>query len=118
MNANSALGAGGHRFESYLDHDHELAGHNVDGMSATITMATGCSAAWLARLLWEQEAAGSNPASPTVSALSDSRTLSMVGAMSWATSWPALAAMERTVTHLPIWRQEHAIRLGHPGGQP
>ena len=27
--------------------------------------ATGCSAAWLARLLWEQEVAGSNPASPT-----------------------------------------------------
>jgi hypothetical protein len=26
---------------------------------------TGCSAAWLARLLWEQEVAGSNPAIPT-----------------------------------------------------
>jgi hypothetical protein len=26
----------------------------------------GCSAAWLARLLWEQEVAGSNPAIPTI----------------------------------------------------
>lgn len=26
---------------------------------------TGCSAAWLARMLWEHEAAGSNPATPT-----------------------------------------------------
>ena len=30
--------------------------------------STGCGAAWLARLLWEQEAAGSNPAIPTKSA--------------------------------------------------
>jgi hypothetical protein len=28
-------------------------------------ISTGCSAAWLARLLWEQEVAGSNPAIPT-----------------------------------------------------
>ena len=28
-------------------------------------MPTGCGAAWLARLLWEQEAPGSNPGIPT-----------------------------------------------------
>jgi hypothetical protein len=33
--------------------------------------STGCGAAWLARLLWEQEAAGSNPAIPTVQRLAD-----------------------------------------------
>src|SRR5712692_10884096 len=33
-----------------------------------LRMPTGCSAAWLARLLWEQEVAGSNPAIPTKSA--------------------------------------------------
>ena len=27
---------------------------------------SGCSAAWLARLPWEQEVAGSNPAAPTI----------------------------------------------------
>ncbi len=36
---------------------------------ATVSSRTigpaGSSAAWLARLLWEQEVAGSNPASPT-----------------------------------------------------
>jgi len=33
--------------------------------SALEVTVAGCSAAWLARLLWEQEAAGSNPAIPT-----------------------------------------------------
>src|SRR6478672_2767890 len=29
---------------------------------------TGCSSAWLERLLWEQEVAGSNPVTPTLCA--------------------------------------------------
>jgi hypothetical protein len=29
-------------------------------------MAPGCSSAWLERLLWEQEVAGSNPVTPTL----------------------------------------------------
>jgi hypothetical protein len=33
--------------------------------SATIRLSAGCSAAWLARVLWVHEVAGSNPASPT-----------------------------------------------------
>lgn len=31
----------------------------------SLVRCTGCSAAWLARMLWEHEAAGSNPATPT-----------------------------------------------------
>ncbi len=42
------------------------AGDSADGIG--FCMLTGCGAAWLARLLWEQEAAGSNPAIPTESA--------------------------------------------------
>ena len=38
-----------------------------------LRIPTGCGAAWLARLLWEQEAAGSNPAIPTVGAVQGSR---------------------------------------------
>ena len=34
--------------------------------STPSSRATGCSAAWLARLLWEQEVRGSNPRSPTL----------------------------------------------------
>src|SRR5215218_757257 len=37
------------------------------GVRARLGFATGRSAAWLARLLWEQEAGGSNPPVPTSS---------------------------------------------------
>src|ERR1019366_5067809 len=40
---------------------------------------TGSSAAWLARLVWDQEAAGSNPAFPTTRAPGRSRTRNLTG---------------------------------------
>jgi hypothetical protein len=52
----------------------------------------GCSAAWLARLLWEQEVAGSNPAIPTSSglvsgqlrsSLDKSYLIAAIGLFSW-----------------------------------
>jgi hypothetical protein len=39
------------------------ADSRLDGIG--FGMPTGCGAAWLARLLWEQEAPGSNPGIPT-----------------------------------------------------
>src|SRR5258707_15371227 len=66
------------------------ARNSLDG-EATVGSA-GCSAAWLARLLWEQEAAGSNPAIPTSpdllsgqlrSSLDKSYLSSAAGFLSW-----------------------------------
>ena len=35
-------------------------------MAITIRRMTGCGSVWLERLLWEQEAAGSNPVTPMI----------------------------------------------------
>ena len=37
----------------------------VSPLDLSFLLFTGCSVARLSRLLWEQEAAGSNPATPT-----------------------------------------------------
>jgi hypothetical protein len=70
---------------------------------------TGCSAAWLARLLWEQEAAGSNPAIPTKHATRRAR---------WRTPVlvPRLSDRHLTVELNAIWRQRLS-RTG-PTGHP
>ena len=36
------------------------------GRFCSVGHLAGCGAAWLARLLWEQEAPGSNPGTPTI----------------------------------------------------
>ncbi len=52
-------------------------------------VASGSSAAWLARLVWDQEAAGSNPAFPTTATFLELPYLTVVmrhGAGSAATN--------------------------------
>ena len=36
---------------------------------------TGCGSAWLERLIWDQEVAGSNPVTPTMYDLHQNKTL-------------------------------------------
>jgi hypothetical protein len=50
--------------------------------------STGCGAAWLARLLWEQEAAGSNPAIPT-----SSEHMLILKGLSLGANWEPCAAV-------------------------
>ena len=38
----------------------------VDGRRNSIFLLSGCGAAWLARLIWDQEVAGSNPVTPSL----------------------------------------------------
>ena len=50
-----------------IDHEKKLAlvGKNQYQIHTFPHKSAGRSAAWLARLPWEQEVAGSNPAAPT-----------------------------------------------------
>jgi hypothetical protein len=41
-------------------------------------VTSGSSAAWLARLVWDQEAAGSNPAFPTIETFAETSYLTVV----------------------------------------
>ena len=44
---------------------------------------TGCGSAWLERLIWDQEVAGSNPVTPTVSGCSSMVELQPSKLITW-----------------------------------
>ena len=49
----------------FLKSFYRLKNSSIFAIEFKIRILTGCSVARLSRLLWEQEAAGSNPATPT-----------------------------------------------------
>ena len=44
---------------------------------------TGCGSAWLERLIWDQEVAGSNPVTPTISGCSSMVELQPSKLITW-----------------------------------
>ena len=48
---------------------------NKDEIEKSLKAPTGCGSAWLERLIWDQEVAGSNPVTPTMYDLHQNKTL-------------------------------------------
>ena len=59
-----SVSVGGHLYQTWRATAVKTVRHNK--YKITATAVSGCSVARLSRLLWEQEVAGSNPATPTV----------------------------------------------------
>src|SRR5580692_7096962 len=100
---------------------------NAVGAASQCPSGPGCSAAWLARLLWEQEAAGSNPAIPT-DHLDISNLVNLVTS-SWAGGSPRLmlatAAGRRCMlapgsegSSLRLVHNDYPARRRRPGRAP
>ena len=43
-----------------------VLGGRLPGRVGDCRILSGCGAVWLARLIWDQEVAGSNPVTPTI----------------------------------------------------
>ena len=81
------------------------------GSWAATLSGTGCSAAWLARLLWVQEVAGSNPASPTTNSCG---ALGYRDSQSWAHGQPMAVPPGIRDDH-PSWMQPGMIAVTQSG---
>ena len=55
------------KFQKSVDKEKEHI-YNDKCVRKTVKNLTGCGSAWLERLVWDQEVAGSNPVTPTETA--------------------------------------------------
>ena len=51
-------------FKTFLNFLNVVLYNNTCVTNKGLKQATGCSSAWLERLVWDQEVAGSNPVTP------------------------------------------------------
>ena len=81
---------------------------------------SGCSAAWLAHLLWEQRVVGSNPATPTILSSKTKKLFSPqseTAFLIWSEKWWARIANRIEVLHERMMREWQKSQSDFPGGR-